>query len=622
MRSLAQIVPGQTPDQSATSPQSTVTVSETVVEPINHLSATHTQVRAALLEHGFIQFYPLVAALAGNPKAALMLGHGLYWTRTYLSKKPERDGWFYKTATEWRQATGLSTREQETARADLRDSGFWSEQLAGAPARMYFRINLAELGRQAALRAQADFNGWTWKDELVSLLMGQPVMFFRPLADLSGSVLSGLLLSHLLGQQRQALMEGKVSGSGWFPINVQADGELLSLGPKAHRNARDSLRNAGFIQEAWTQERRPTLMASVNLQAIVACMAGQAPPSENTPAGRKARKAARTSTSQPSLPGSQALLLPTPPALPNKAVVLGQRGNVTHLARLLGVDSKALPRSADPALSESEVSQSSPISSFQGLPFCRNSNGANEQYGEGDLTTNQQLTSGKGCPFVETGEEGPSDAKGGPFVEAQVALLSKLYIQKVFTNPPPMRERALTRGGDVVDAAWRGRSLDLPLEKPKDEQASLDAKPVAVPPLAEPQSLLEPVALAMPPRLDPALHDSAMAVMAGLDVQVQQLLLDELAGHMSSPHKPVRSPLGFLHTITSKQRDGTLIATMAQEVAIARSRQAQVVKAVELAAQGSAQADAAVTLPSANPEQIARLRQQRDELIARTRGVS
>jgi hypothetical protein len=619
MRSLAQITAGQAPDQTATSPQSSVTVTETVVEPINHLSATHTQVRAALLEHGFIQFYPLVAAMAGSPKAALMLGHGLYWTRTYLSKKPERDGWFYKTATEWRQATGLSTREQETARADLRESGFWSEQLAGAPARMYFRINLAELGRQAALRAQADFNGWNWKDELVSLLMGRPVMYFRPLADLSGSVLSGLLLSHLLGQQRQALMEGKVSGSGWFPINVQADGELLSLGPKAHRNARDSLRNAGFIQEAWTQERRPTLMASVNLQAIVACMAGQAAPSENTPAGRKARKAARTSTSQPALPGSQALLLPSPPSVPNKAMVLAQHGNVTHLARLLGVDSKALSRGADQASSEPATSSISP---FQGLPFCRNSNGANEQYGEGDLTTNQQLTSGKGCPFVETGGEGPSDAKGGPFVEAQVALLSKLYIQKVFTNPPPMRERVLTRGGDVVDAAWRGRSLDLPLEKPKAEQASLDAKPVTVPPLAEAQSLLEPVALVMPPRLDPALHDSAMSVMAGLDVQIQQLLLDELAGHMASPHKPVRSPLGFLHTITSKQRDGTLIATMAQEVALARSRQAQVVKAVELAAQGSDQAGDAVTLPSVNPEQIARLRQQRDELIARSRGLS
>jgi len=110
--------------------------------------------------------------------------------------------------------------------------------------------------------------------------------------------------------------------------------------------------------------------------------------------------------------------------------------------------------------------------------------------------------------------------------------------------------------------------------------------------------------------------------MTGLDVQVQQLLLDELAGHMASPHKPVRSPLGFLHTITSKQRDGTLIATMAQEVALARSRQAQVVKAVELAAQGSDQAGDAVTLPSVNPEQIARLRQQRDELIARSRGLS
>lgn len=565
MRPIAQLLPGVPP--ITTTPDTAYTPLNVEPKGTSHnnqldvLSQDHARARAALMEHGFVQFYPLLASLTGsNPKAALMLGHALYWTRTYLAKKPERDGWFYKTASEWREATGLTPREQESARDELRKAGFWSEQLAGAPAKLYFRINLSVLGKLAAQQASAQFDGWTWKDELVSMLMGTPIMYFRPLADLSGGVVSGLLLSHILGQQRQALLEGKASPTGWFPINVQSDATTLCLGPKAHRNARDALRNAGFVQEAWTQEKRPTLMANVNLTAIVACIAGQAEPSINTPGGRRSRKK-----------GVSAPLAPALNSLPNRAQIVAEKGNVTHLVRLMGVGPT------------------------QGLPFCRNSNGATEHNGNRLETTNQALSGVKGCPFVET-----EDAKGGPFVEAQVALLSKLYIQREFTKPTPTREHVRTRDGGERDGARSSRSLDLPFE----EKASATNTP----------------SLVMPSKLEQHFHDRAMSIVAGLDHQDQQLVLDELAGHLSSPRKQVHNPLGLLHVMATKAASKTFIPTVADEVQRARAEQFRVQQAIADATDTPTVASAE-TMPLADPARVAeaveRLKQQRDVLLGR-----
>lgn len=581
MRPIAQLLPGARPNATTVED---VAHKPLTVEPkeapsqLDVLGQEHARARAALMEHGFVQFYPLLASLVGsNPKAALMLGHALYWTRTYLVKKPERDGWFYKTASEWREATGLTQREQESARDVLRKTGFWSEQLAGAPAKLYFRINLTELGRLAAQQAQTQFDGWTWKDELVSMLMGSPIMYFRPLADLSGGVISGLLLSHILGQQRQALLDGKATPTGWFPINVQSDAQTLCLGPKAHRNARDALRSAGFVQEAWTQEKRPTLMANVNLQAIVACVAGQAEPSINTPGGRKARKKAlATPSAAPSLP-----------AMPDRAQIVSQKGNVTHLVRLMGVGS-------DP------TTKAQPL---QGLPFCRNSNGATAHNGAAVVTTNQALSDSKGCPFVEA-----ETVKGGPFVEAQVALLSKLYIQREITKPTPMRERAHTRDGDERAGARSSSSLNLPFD---------EERPAASP---APE-------LVMPSKLEAHLHERALTIVASLAHQTKQLVLDELEGHLSSPRKQVHNPLGLLHAMATKAAGGSFIPTLADEVQRTRVAQARVQQAISAASTAHSLASTeapAGSDPTRVAEAVERLKQQRDALLGRggERGAS
>ncbi|MGH8671897.1 MAG: hypothetical protein ACREUA_07660, partial [Burkholderiales bacterium] len=74
-----------------------------------------------------IAFHPRLVTLTGRITSALMLGQAIYWTRRYLRHHPERDGWFWKTQREWNVETGLSRKEQETARATLRDLGIIEE---------------------------------------------------------------------------------------------------------------------------------------------------------------------------------------------------------------------------------------------------------------------------------------------------------------------------------------------------------------------------------------------------------------------------------------------------------------------------------------------------------------
>ncbi|MBW8833363.1 MAG: hypothetical protein JF606_29115 [Burkholderiales bacterium] len=67
----------------------------------------------------------------------------------------------------------------------------------------------------------------------------------------------------------------------------------------------------------------------------------------------------------------------------------------------------------------------------------------------------------------------------------------------------------------------------------------------------------------------------AIRVVEAAPMDYRQLLLDELAGHMRSKRKNIDSPLGFLHTITRKAIKGTLVATMANEVARVRQAHAE-----------------------------------------------
>lgn len=93
-----------------------------------------------------IAYHRVFVTLTGSVTAAVLLSQAVYWSR----RTGENGGWFWKTAADWTEETGLTRREQETARAILRELGIWQEEKRGIPARLWFFLSLPVL--ESALR--------------------------------------------------------------------------------------------------------------------------------------------------------------------------------------------------------------------------------------------------------------------------------------------------------------------------------------------------------------------------------------------------------------------------------------------------------------------------------------
>ena len=87
-----------------------------------------------------IAFNRHYVALGCGITGSLMLSQMVFW-----SKHTSNNGWFYKTSSEWEEETGLSRREQETARKNLIKLQFIQEALKGVPARLHFRVEKENL---------------------------------------------------------------------------------------------------------------------------------------------------------------------------------------------------------------------------------------------------------------------------------------------------------------------------------------------------------------------------------------------------------------------------------------------------------------------------------------------
>lgn len=250
----------------------------------------------SLSARGYIQFHPVLAQYLDNFKAALFLGHALYWTRHLARHARHRDGWFFMTARDWEKATGLSQREQLTVRALLQSQGLISEALVGKPAQLHYRVNLPGLAlcmsKANALGVPLP-SGSQLNLEALSPWLASSVQFFKPLADVVGSTAAGLYMSWLLQQQRRQLVaqgarqaHPKSAGvptiagasNGFVLVNLDDVRIALCLGPKTQRNAREKLKAAGFIQEAKAPGDRTgqrLMLVKVNLTAVLACLSAQ-----------------------------------------------------------------------------------------------------------------------------------------------------------------------------------------------------------------------------------------------------------------------------------------------------------------------------------------------------------
>ncbi len=104
-----------------------------------------------------IAYHRIFAHLTSDPGAALFLSQALYWTprASHTNRDvPAEDGWFYKTQAEWWLETGLSRRNQETARRRLKTLGILQEQRRGQKGHIFYKIDLQRLAQ--LLRALID----------------------------------------------------------------------------------------------------------------------------------------------------------------------------------------------------------------------------------------------------------------------------------------------------------------------------------------------------------------------------------------------------------------------------------------------------------------------------------
>jgi hypothetical protein len=88
-----------------------------------------------------IAYYTAFARVLGGVEPGILTSQFFYW----YGKGHNPDGWIYKTQSEIEEETGLTRRNQETARKKLRELGVLEERYSGMPAKLYYRLNLDTL---------------------------------------------------------------------------------------------------------------------------------------------------------------------------------------------------------------------------------------------------------------------------------------------------------------------------------------------------------------------------------------------------------------------------------------------------------------------------------------------
>ena len=81
----------------------------------------------------------------------IFLGQLLFW-----QGKGSKGQWVYKTQDEWRDETGLTRRNQESARKKLIQGGVLEEELRGLPAKLHYRVNLTTLSKTLGFSSLAE----------------------------------------------------------------------------------------------------------------------------------------------------------------------------------------------------------------------------------------------------------------------------------------------------------------------------------------------------------------------------------------------------------------------------------------------------------------------------------
>lgn len=93
-----------------------------------------------LQQVSYLPYHPAYKKLCGSTVGAVFLSKAM----CYAAEAPS-DGWFCVGQVEWQDDTGLTRREQETARTSLKVIGVLEEKRQGVPAKLYYRVDKEKL---------------------------------------------------------------------------------------------------------------------------------------------------------------------------------------------------------------------------------------------------------------------------------------------------------------------------------------------------------------------------------------------------------------------------------------------------------------------------------------------
>ena len=222
-----------------------------------------------------IAFHRRLVDLTDSVKAALLLSQSIYWTRR--GRDIARNaGWFHKTTEQWSWETGLSPKEQSSARGALRVLALLDERRLGIPARLHFRLNTEQLGSRLAERIAVDPRRADWDDMvMVAQMLGPSVAYHRALAGIAGGVHAGLMLSRALYLTR---LQHRRQLDAWVCNSAARWSEEIGLTRREQETARRDLALAGVWEET-LRGVPPSLVARVRLDCLLSLLTDGAPAS-------------------------------------------------------------------------------------------------------------------------------------------------------------------------------------------------------------------------------------------------------------------------------------------------------------------------------------------------------
>ncbi|MDQ7728730.1 hypothetical protein [Halomonas sp. SpR8] len=182
---------------------------------------------------------------------AVFLSQVAYWSKNSTSES--RDGWFYKKQCgddSWEDETGLSLKQQVSARAALVELGILEERRRDVPAKLWYRVNYDRL-----LELQENSLPFKSKNKkcgssVIESIVGRLIAYYPDFTLLPGiSVTGAVFLSQAFYWSDNITAKSR---GGWFYKKQRGEDSWESetgLSPKQQANARKSLAKLGILKE-------------------------------------------------------------------------------------------------------------------------------------------------------------------------------------------------------------------------------------------------------------------------------------------------------------------------------------------------------------------------------------